>query len=50
MKKIYKDYQNSMMREDTTKFGEFVCSCHKWLPLEEQKEKAKKLENVTKID
>lgn len=34
--------------EDATKFGEFVCSCHKWLPLDEQKERTKRLENITK--
>lgn len=37
------------LRDDSTKYGEFVCSCYKWLPPEEQKEQAKHLEDVTKI-
>ena len=41
------------MKEDkkktnTTKYGEFVCSAYKWLPLEKQKQDAKKLEDITK--
>ncbi len=35
------------LKDDTTKYGEFVCSCYKWLPLEEQKVKAKHLEDIT---
>lgn len=35
-------------KNNTTKFGEFVCSEFEWLPLDKQKEKAKKLDNVTK--
>ena len=34
--------------EDTTKYGEFVSSYFAWIPLPEQKEKAKRLENITK--
>ena len=34
--------------EDTTKYGEFVPSNYHWLPLDEQKRKAKKIENITK--
>ena len=34
--------------EDSTKYGEFVSSFHKWLPIEEQKDIAKDLEDVTK--
>ncbi len=34
--------------EKTTKYGEFVCSLDHWLPIEKQKEKAKKLAKVTK--
>ena len=34
--------------EDTTKYGEFVCSLDKWLPIEKQKKKAKQLANITK--
>lgn len=36
------------LKDDTTKYGEFVCSCHKWLPLEEQKEQAEHLAEITK--
>lgn len=35
-------------REDTTKYGEFVCSSYHWLPIEKQKEQAKRLANITK--
>ncbi len=35
-------------REDTTKYGEFVCSAFHWLPLEKQKEQAKNMINMTK--
>ena len=35
------------LNDDTTKYGEFVCSCYKWLPLDEQKAKAKYLEEIT---
>lgn len=34
--------------EDTTKYGEFVSSFFAWQTLEEQKRKAKKLDNMTK--
>ena len=33
--------------EDTTKYGEFVCTSHHWLSLDEQKRKVKKMENIT---
>lgn len=33
---------------NTTKYGEFVCSYYQWLPLEKQKEQAKKLCQITK--
>ncbi len=35
-------------KEDTTKYGEFVCSNYHWLPPEKQKEQADRLENITK--
>lgn len=35
-------------KEDTTKYGEFVCSAYHWLPIEKQKEQAKELEEITK--
>ena len=34
--------------EDSTKYGEFVTSYFAWAPLSKQKEKVKKLENITK--
>ena len=34
--------------ESTTKYGEFVCSFYQWLPLDKQKEQAKKMVKVTK--
>ena len=37
-----------MDEDETTEYGEFVCSFDKWLPIEYQKKKAKKLENLTK--
>lgn len=36
--------------KNTTKYGEFVCTEHAWLPLDKQKEQAKRLENITKLD
>lgn len=35
-------------KEDTTKYGEFVCSEYHWLPVEKQKEQVNKMENITK--
>ena len=35
-------------KEDTTKYGEFVCSAYHWLPIEKQKEQTTKMENITK--
>lgn len=34
--------------ENTTKYGEFVCSFYQWLPLDKQKEQAEKLVNITR--
>lgn len=34
--------------EDTTKYGEFISSYFAWISLPEQKQKAEKLENITK--
>ena len=36
--------------ENTTKYGEFVCSFHQWLPLDKQKEQAERFENITNSD
>lgn len=35
------------LEEDVTKYGEFVCSEHKWLPIDKQKENAKRLSKIT---
>ena len=37
-------------KEDTTKYGEFVCSTHHWLPIEKQKDRAEELANMTEED
>ena len=37
-------------KEDTTKYGEFVCSTHHWLPIEKQKDRAEELANITEDD
>lgn len=34
--------------EDSTKYGEFISSYFAWVSLPEQKEKAEKLQNMTK--
>lgn len=34
-------------RENSTKYGEQVCSEFAWLPLDKQKEKAEKLSKIT---
>ncbi len=36
------------MEEDTTKYGEFISSYFAWITLEQQKDIANKLENITK--
>ena len=35
-------------KEDMTKYGEFVCSLYRWLPIEQQKKKSKEMEDMTK--
>ena len=37
----------SNKKENTTKYGEQVCSEFAWLPLDKQKERAKKLSEIT---
>lgn len=39
-----------MDEEETTKYGEFVCSLDVWLPINKQKEQAKKMEKMTKSE
>jgi formiminotetrahydrofolate cyclodeaminase len=36
------------IEEDTTKYGEFISSYFAWISPEEQKERAKKLQDITK--
>lgn len=36
------------LNDDTTKYGEFVSSYFTWLTLEKQKDKASKMEKITK--
>ena len=40
--------KKTQKKEDTTKYGEFVCSAYHWIPIEKQKEQAEKMENITK--
>lgn len=35
-------------KQNTTKYGEFVCSAFEWLPIEKQKEQAGKMAKITK--
>ncbi len=35
-------------KENITKYGEFVCTFHQWLPIAKQKENAQKMCNMTK--
>ncbi len=39
---------NREEKEDATKYGEFVSSYFAWLTLEQQKQKAKDMEEMTK--
>lgn len=39
-----------MDEDDITEYGEFVCSFDKWLPIEVQRERARRLEKITKKD
>ena len=34
--------------EDATKYGEFISTFFRWVPLKEQKETTKRLENISK--
>ena len=40
--------EKTIKKENTTKYGEFVCTEHHWLPLDKQKEKALKMAEMTK--
>ena len=43
-----KKSEDELKKENTTKYGEFVCTEYQWLPLEKQKEQADKMANMTK--
>ncbi len=43
-----KKSEDELKKENTTKYGEFVCTEYQWLPLEKQKEPADKMANMTK--
>ena len=43
-----KDSNKEKKKEDTTKYGEFVCSAYHWLPIEKQKDQAEEMVNMTK--
>lgn len=47
MKRIHHKHFNEEFGEDATEFGEFICSYYKWIPPQEQKEKAEKLQNIS---
>ena len=34
--------------KNVTKYGEFVCTTHQWLPLDKQKKDAEEFEKITK--
>ncbi|MGN1330135.1 MAG: hypothetical protein ACI4VN_02210 [Clostridia bacterium] len=40
--------ENKRKKDNTTMYGEEVCSEFAWLPLDKQKEKANKLNEITK--
>ncbi len=40
--------KNETKSKNTTKYGEYVCSEYHWLPIEKQKEQAKRIEKITK--
>lgn len=43
-----KEIKKDNIKEDTTKYGEFVSSYFAWLTLDGQKERAKQLDEMTK--
>ena len=46
----YSKDNNYNMEEDSTKYGEFISSYFGWTTPEKQKEKAKKMDEMTKND
>lgn len=41
-------FEEMEVGEDTTKYGEFISSYFAWITLPEQKENAKRLQDITK--
>ncbi len=42
------DNKDKKLKEDTTKYGEFVPSSYHWIPVEKLKDRAEELSNITK--
>ena len=42
------DKKEDSIKEDTSKYGEFISSYFSWLTPDKQKEKAKEMDNMTK--
>ena len=42
------ELQEELLGGNSTEKGEFVCSYYQWLPIEEQRKKAKELEDMTR--
>jgi len=48
-KRVNDNYsEEKYLGEDSTKYGEFISSFHKWLPIEEQKRKGRVLKDITR--
>ena len=47
-KEKQRKYSKSEIGEDATQYGEFVSSYFAWITLSEQKERAERLQNITK--
>ena len=47
---IMKEDKDKIIKEDTTKYGEFVSSYFEWITPDEQRQKAKELEQLGKKD
>ena len=47
-KRVNDTYAKPNTDDDVTKYGEFISSFHHWVPLDEQKDIAERLDNVTK--
>jgi len=47
-KRVNDTYNKSNTDDDVTQYGEFISSFHHWIPLDEQKNIAKSLDDMTK--